>query len=641
MTTINIFEKNNIVINKQLGHVIKSTLLLIALLLVNSIIFSVENIVTGLLLGEFFVLTTLFFLLKSGLNYLVIKNSYIISNILSMSLLMWSTTSPHYILISPVFILLASLMISTRMLLITSSYCIFSLVVLALLRNNSLMYTPSASPTYGYWQIIDGVILLIAAFYTAWRVKVDFRYTLKGLNNEIIKTTENHAKIEELVNYDPLTGLINRTHCEQLYSELFKNTKNSKNKQITVFFLDLDNFKSINDYYDHTTGDKVLVEVSTKLKKLIQTEGIACRLSGDEFVLIITRPKHYDVQLFASRILQVIATPTQIDANIIDITVSVGIAIAGPKDDQFNEVRKKADLAMYKAKESGRNYFHLYNEEMYQASIIDISIKNKLKEALKNGDLELYLQPKIDLASKKIESAEALLRWTKNNEMNIGPAEFIPIIESSELICNIGEWVIKNACKMCKELHDEGFTEMSIAVNISSAQLRRGNLEHILRRELEASQLPAKYLELELTEYAIFSDNESTVEQLKSLKNLGVQLSIDDFGTGYSNLGYLTKFNVDVLKIDRSFIKEITHSTNQLAIVSAIIKMAKTLGLKVVAEGIETNKQLETLRKLNCHFGQGFFWSKALPTTDFLEFINQTNKPSRSNHSQSRQILSA
>jgi len=635
---INIFEKNNIVINKQLGHVIKSTLLLIALLLVNSIVFSIGNIVTGLLVGELIALTALYILLKAEFPPLLIKNLYIWSNILSMSFLMWSTTSPHYILIAPVFILLASLMISTRMLIITSIYCIFSLLVLALIRNNSWMITPSTNHTYGYWQIIDGVILLIAAFHTALRVKIDFKNTLKGLNNEIIKTTENHSKIEELVNYDSLTGLINRTHCEQLYSELFKNTEKLKNKQITVFFLDLDNFKSINDYYDHTTGDKVLVEVSTKLKKLIQTEGIACRLSGDEFVLIISRPKHYDVQLFASRILQVIATPVQIGTHIIDITVSVGIAIAGPSDIQFNEVRKKADLAMYKAKESGRNYFHLYNEEMHQASVIDISIKNKLKEALKNGDLELYLQPKIDLASKRIESAEALLRWTKNNEMNIGPAEFIPIIESSELICNIGEWVIKNACKMCKELHDKGFTEMSIAVNISASQLQRGNLEEIIKRELESSQLPAKYLELELTEYAIFSDNESTIEQLKNLKTLGVLLSIDDFGTGYSNLGYLTKFNVDILKIDRSFIKEITHSTDQLAIVSAIIKMAKTLGLKVVAEGIETNTQLETLRELNCHYGQGFFWSKALPANYFLEFINQINEPEKHKSLQSHQV---
>ena len=638
MILINIFEKNNIVINKQLGHVIKSTLLLIALLLVNSIVFSIGNIVTGLLVGELIVLTALSILLKAEFPPLLIKNLYIWSNILSMSFLMWSTTSPHYILIAPVFILLASLMISTRMLIITSIYCIFSLLVLALIRNNSWMITPSTNHTYGYWQIIDGVILLIAAFHTALRVKIDFKNTLKGLNNEIIKTTENHSKIEELVNYDSLTGLINRTYCEQLYSELFKNTEKLKNKQITVFFLDLDNFKSINDYYDHTTGDKVLVEVSTKLKKLIQTEGIACRLSGDEFVLIISRPKHYDVQLFASRILQVIATPVQIGTHIIDITVSVGIAIAGPSDIQFNEVRKKADLAMYKAKESGRNYFHLYNEEMHQASVIDISIKNKLKEALKNGDLELYLQPKIDLASKRIESAEALLRWTKNNEMNIGPAEFIPIIESSELICNIGEWVIKNACKMCKELHDKGFTEMSIAVNISASQLQRGNLEEIIKRELESSQLPAKYLELELTEYAIFSDNESTIEQLKNLKTLGVLLSIDDFGTGYSNLGYLTKFNVDILKIDRSFIKEITHSTDQLAIVSAIIKMAKTLGLKVVAEGIETNTQLETLRELNCHYGQGFFWSKALPANYFLEFINQINEPEKHKSLQSHQV---
>jgi diguanylate cyclase (GGDEF)-like protein len=638
---INIIEKNKLATNTNLGHVTKSTLLLVAFMLTNSIVFSISSTVISILLGELIILIALLFLIKIELNTSLTRNLYFWSNLFTMSILMWITTSPHYILIGPVFILLASLTINTKALFITSAYCIFSLLVLGFIRDNSWMITPSKQ-AYGYWQIIDGVIILIAAFYTALRVKMNFKHTLKGLNDEILKTSESHSKIEELVNYDSLTGLVNRSYCEQLYSKLFNKVQRNNFQQITVFFLDLDNFKAINDYYDHATGDKVLIEVSYKLKKLIQTGGIACRLSGDEFVLIISRPIHYDANLFASRILQVIATPINIGNNVIDITVSVGIAIAGPKDRQFNDIRKKADLAMYKAKQSGKNYFHLYSDEMYQTSLKQVTIKNDLKTALKNGDFELYLQPKIDLTSKKIESAEALLRWTSNNDTNIGPAEFIPLIESSELICKIGAWVIQQACEMCKDLHNNGFTEMSIAVNISASQLKRGNLEEIVKKALEASKIPAKYLELELTEYAIFSDNEGVSEQLKRLKELGVTLSIDDFGTGYSNLEYLTKFNVDILKIDQSFIKEISHSTDQHAIVSAIIKMAKALGLKVVAEGIETNKQLETLKELDCHYGQGFLWSKPLPSNEFLSYLDKEKLDSTTPKPyQSHQLLRA
>ena len=218
---------------------------------------------------------------------------------------------------------------------------------------------------------------------------------------------------------------------------------------------------------------------------------------------------------------------------------------------KFDEIRKKADLAMYAAKHSGRNNYSIYNDEMYQQSLNKITIINGLKEALKNDGLEVYLQPKVDISSGKINSAEALIRWTTKNENNIGPAEFIPLIESTELICDIGEWVIHHACQLCKEWHDNGYKDLSIAVNISSSQFLSGHLEKIIERELALSKLPAKFLELELTEYSVFRNDDNAQEQLKRLKDLGVIISIDDFGTGYSNLESLTKFNVDLLKIDK------------------------------------------------------------------------------------------
>lgn len=589
---------------------------------INSIVFSVNNAGIWFLIADFIVLTALFFLLKSKFNSTFTRNLFIWTNVLTTSFLMWSTASPHYILVVPVLISIASLTVNTKSFFIISSYCVLSLLTFGAMK----IYNwgiPVSSPPFGYWQIIDGVIILGSAIYSAWQASIDLKYTLKGLKREIAKVSEINAEIKNLADFDPLTGLTTRSYCEQQYKEFFEST-NSKNEQIAIFFLDLDNFKAINDNYNHTTGDKVLVEVSFRLKELAQTGGIASRLSGDEFVLIIRRPIHYNVQLFASRILQKVEMPVDTATNMFNITASIGIAIANKNDNTFDKIRKKANLAMHKAKQSGKNNYHLYSDKMRQESLNEVIIKNDLKKALKNGGLELYLQPKVDLSSNKTNSVEALLRWTGNNENNIGPAEFIPLIESTELICNIGEWVIKRSCQLCKELHNNGYTDMSIAVNISASQLKRGNLETIIKRELEESQLPARFLELELTEYTVFHDD-GILNQLKQLKKLGVILSIDDFGTGYSNLEYLTKFNVDILKIDRSFIEGIPQSKGQYAIVLAIINMAKALGLKVVAEGIETNKQLSALKKLDCHYGQGYLWSKALPANDLLNYLDQEN----------------
>jgi len=331
----------------------------------------------------------------------------------------------------------------------------------------------------------------------------------------------------------------------------------------------------------------------------------------------------YDIQFFANRILTEISRTINLGAELLNVTASIGISIVSKEDNSFDEIRRKSGLALRKAKQSGENSIEVYTDEICQQSLNKISIVNDLKEAFKNDGLEMYLQPKVDIKSGKISSAEALLHWTGNNHQNIEPAEFIPLIESTELISEIGEWVIHHACRLCKEWHENGYTDLSIAVNISSSQFLKGGLEKIVERELELSQLPANSLELELTEHEMFHNDDLVLSQLKGLKKLGVMLSIDDFGTGYSSLEYLTKFNVDQLKIDKSFIQGIQHSAENLAIVKAIIKIAETLELKVVAEGVETKAQWDTLKSLGCHYGQGFLWSKAITDRNFASYLEK------------------
>jgi len=387
--------------------------------------------------------------------------------------------------------------------------------------------------------------------------------------------------------------------------------------EITFIYLDLDSFKAINDYYGHAMGDEVLKSVATHLKNIIEKNDVACRLSGDEFLLIISRPAEFELEKFVQKILQKISKPLKIHDYMIETTVSIGAAKQNHPSKSYEKILKCADNAMYRAKQLGKNQYALYDRSIMNDSSRKLDISNGLKTALKNDDFELYFQPKVNSNTGKINSAEALIRWTRNNPENYSPAEFIPIIESTELICNIGEWVIKNACKLCKEMQENGWKDFKISVNISATQFSKGGLEQIIKRELENANLEPHCLELELTEHTLFQDDEIVLKELNLIRKLGVILSIDDFGTGYSNLGYLTKLKVNFLKIDRSFITRIHERSENRAIVHAILEMARALGVKVIAEGVETEKEWGILQKLKCDYGQGFLWSKPIPIEQF------------------------
>lgn len=588
----------------------------------NSFVFSENNDGIVLLAINAIVLFLLGFPLRGKLGSITSRNIYIWSNIITTSLLIWTTLSPHYAVALPVLIIIAALIVNKRTLFLISIFSILSIVVFGMMRVNG--WEISSNPTFGYWQLFDSIIMLSSAIYTGLKTSLDIKYTLRILNEEAQKVTESYSKIKGLEDFDPLTGLMNKSYCDNKYIKLSKNADTNKEKVI-VFLFDLDNFKSINDYYNRTLGDRLLKKVAQRVIENIEDKDIACRLDGDEFILILKRPSQFDVEKFARSFLNDISRPMNLGTEVLNITASMGISIARKKDIHFDDIRQKTDLALSKAKSLGENIIYSYNDDMHKQLLTKVTIVKQLKEAFKNDDLEVYLQPKVDMISGKVTSAEALLRWTRNNDQNIGPAEFIPLIESTELISEIGEWVIHHACRLCKEWHDNGYTDLSIAVNISSSQFLRGGLESVIEKELERSQLPAKFLELELTEYAVFHNNELILDQLKSLKKLGVMLSIDDFGTGYSNLEYLTKFNVDQLKIDGSFVKGIQDSAESLAIVNTIVKLAQSLELKVVVEGIETDEQWKILTGLGCHLGQGYLWSKALTSNNFKRYLDDNH----------------
>ncbi len=578
---------------------------------------------TVIIIGLDLLLMCLLYFLANKERIELAKQIYLWVNLILVGYLFWKNgglMSSGLVLVFPVFLMISALISSRATFFSVFAYIVILISAIGVATING--WNTVVATEFSYWHLITTLVMLWAAAYTAWRFSGDMKHALKKLKSEVENVNKSRDKIERLIHNDPLTGLSSRLDCKQKFSLLTKQNNQSENR-ISFLFIDIDNFKAINDYYNHSFGDELLKKIASQLQGLITADDIACRLSGDEFLLVITRPKNYSVELFAELILKNLSQSIEINEYMVEVTISIGATSVEAKTDDFESIVKRADLAMYHSKQSGKNQYAFYDNEILKQSRRKVDIINGLKAALKNNDLELFIQPQVNLDTGKIQSGEALLRWVRNNPENISPAEFIPLIESTELICSIGEWVISNACRLCKEIQNNGFDNFTVAINISAAQFAQGGLEQIIIEELQKSDLSPECLELELTEHTLFQDDEAVVDELSRIKDLGLALSIDDFGTGYSNLGYLTKLNVDFLKIDRSFITGINKLSDNFVIVDAIIKMAKTLGLKVVAEGVETEQEWTTLKKLKCDFGQGYVWSKPIALDDFLKLPSE------------------
>jgi diguanylate cyclase (GGDEF)-like protein len=443
------------------------------------------------------------------------------------------------------------------------------------------------------------------------------------------------AEIHRLAYYDPLTDLPNRMLFNDRLSYMLAQAERYK-RQGALLFLDVDRFKAINESLGHAMGDlllKILAErltdairhtdIITRREKNDPTETLA-RFGGDEFIIWLAEiEESQDVIKVAKRILETFEKPFSLDKHDVRVTASMGIAIF-PGDGRNREVLfKNAAAAMYHAKAKGGDNYQFYSNSMNSAALAMLTMESALQKAIEKGELLLYYQPQIDLESGKITGAEALLRWRREEESLLSPGQFIPLAEKSGLIVQIGEWVLRKVCMQCKEWQTAGLPPLRLSVNLSSRQFWQKQLALTVSSILEEYDLDPSCLGLEITENILMKEDDSTIDALNGLKKLGVHLLIDDFGTGYSSLNYLKRFPLDYLKIDKCFIKELDNSPEDVAIVSAIIAMANSLNLKVIAEGIETYSQLDFLRERGCDEIQGFLVSEPLPPENFIQLMEQ------------------
>lgn len=436
------------------------------------------------------------------------------------------------------------------------------------------------------------------------------------------------ARLEEVLKlehyrawHDSLTDLPNR---QFFYDQLRQTISISKryNRKCAVMFLDLDGFKRVNDTFGHSFGDELLKVISKLLQPCLRGSDVLARLGGDEFTIILREiDKAQNAIAVAKRILALLKNPLKIYDKELYITLSLGISIYPSDGGDLETLVKNADIAMYRAKAKGKNRYQLYNRDMNARMFEYITLENELRKAIDNRDIAVFYQPIVELAHGTIVGAEALVRWIHPEYGVISPAEFIPISEETGLIVEIGEQVIRAACEQMRIWHEKGYNNLSVSVNISPRQFREKNLVSLITRILRESGFSPHSFGLEITELSAMQDVEYTITVLEKLKTMGVQISMDDFGTGYSSLSYLKRFPIDILKIDKSFINDIPENKDDAAITTAIVALARSLDLKVIAEGVETNAQLGFLRKLKCDQMQGFLFSQALPADEFENMI--------------------
>lgn len=430
--------------------------------------------------------------------------------------------------------------------------------------------------------------------------------------HDITAEREMSKKMEHLAQHDFLTNLPNRLLLNDRIAQAISLAERA-NTQFAIMFLDLDNFKHINDSLGHDTGDKLLQSVTERLSSCIRSSDTVSRQGGDEFVILLTSSKHgSDTTLIANKILQALNRPHYITQNPLHITTSIGISVYPTDGKDAQTLIKNADTAMYGAKDTGRNNYKYFRNEMNVRAVERQFIESQLRLALEKEEFELHYQPKFNLITGAITGVEALLRWQHSEWGITNTKKFITVAEESGLIVPIGNWVMREACMQAKRWIDAGLKPMQVAVNISWIEFHQDNFVEGVRQVLLESGLNAKYLQLEITESVLMRDADTSAKMLHQLRNMHVQIALDDFGTGYSSLSYLNLFPVSTLKIDQSFVNDIHSVKDEAIIVSAIIGMANKLKLCVVAEGIENKTQLEFLKLKDCEEGQGYYFSPPL-----------------------------
>jgi len=445
----------------------------------------------------------------------------------------------------------------------------------------------------------------------------------EGTVEDVTETKLNQEKLEHLANHDPVTGLPNRLLMNDRLRQMMLSAQRS-NSIVAVALVDLDHFKLINDTFGHNRGDQLLQTMSHRMLACVREADTVVRLGGDEFVLLLSGAGRGEaMSQVVQRVLQTIARPSQIEGRELSVSCSVGVSIFPRDGRDVQTLLKNADTAMYKAKELGRNNFQFYSPEMNTVITERLEMQSALRSAVEHKQFALLYQPKVNLVTGHIAGMEALLRVKgENGELSL-PENFITLAEETGLIVQIGEWVMREACNFNKSLQERGLPPMRVAINLSARQLTRYDLVRAVEQALQHAELSAEYLELELTESMVMHDPEGVIATLAQLQALGIQLSIDDFGTGYSSLSYLKRFPVACLKIDQSFVRELGQDENAAAIVKAIVSLGHSLDMKVIAEGVETEKQMSFLLENRCDAMQGFLFSRPLSAGEFALLVER------------------
>ena len=436
---------------------------------------------------------------------------------------------------------------------------------------------------------------------------------------DLINTKEN---LKYTSMHDTLTGLPNRHNLNTQMKYIKANANRHKTK-FAVMFLDLDYFKNINDTLGHDVGDKLLQSVAKKLKSSVRENDLVCRIGGDEFVLVVVDIKsESDIVRTVEKILGIFREDIVIYENNLRLSVSVGISIYPDDSTDFIELMKFADIAMYKSKDQGRDNFNFFTTRLDEEIHYDVEIINDMQKALKNNEFKLYYQPKVSVTSGKIIGAEALIRWEHPSKGIIPPNDFIPLAENTGFMLNLGEFVINEGIKYISKLNLKGFNDISISINVSNRQFQHANIYNQIETALKKYNVKGERLAIEITESLVIDNVEETAQKLHKIKELNVRISMDDFGTGYSSLSYLKLLPIDTLKIDKSFVDDIKEdSENENILLNTIIAMGQSLGMEVIAEGVEEGYQLRHLQSKNNHNYQGYYFSKAIKEDEFIEML--------------------
>ena len=436
-----------------------------------------------------------------------------------------------------------------------------------------------------------------------------------------IEHGRTQKRLLEMAQFDDLTGLANRAMFLELLSRATIREDRSKTG-LALFFVDLDRFKQINDTLGHKVGDTILQGTADRLRKCVRESDTVARIGGDEFTIIAEKTGNArNAALIAQTILKALEPPHRIDGQEIVLTASIGIAMYPHTATDSETLIKNADMAMYRAKNKGRNDYQFHTDEITDEAVRRMTLEAKLRRAIDQKEFVLHYQPQMDVDSGEIYGVEALIRWQDAEFGLVPPVEFIDLAENTGLIVPIGEWVIEEACSQAQLWHASGYPNLSVAINLSGRQFRDDKLTQTIARQIELTGIDPALIEVELTEGPLAQNGERVLGTLEKLKEMGVRIAVDDFGTGYSSLSYLKRFPVDALKIDRTFVGALTESSDDTAIVQAIVGLGHRLGLQIIAEGVETEEQLTFLRNAGCDAAQGYFIARPMPAEQVPDWL--------------------